>query len=84
MSSIGSKARPLSGTCTSIFPRIACGTAFEPWRMPRRLSGVSSMRRKGELSPAAIDDAASASNQLPYPCGNRVEDFSHNIGVAAA
>jgi len=52
----GSKGAISTGICTSIFRKIPSGIVFAHWRMPQHSSGGSKMRRKkGELSPAAID-----------------------------
>ena len=44
-----------SGICTLICQRAPSATVFVHWRMRRRSSDSSCMRRKGELSAVAID-----------------------------
>jgi hypothetical protein len=51
----GSIAARASGICTLICRRSRFATVFEQWQMRRRSSDGSCMRRKGELSAAAID-----------------------------
>ena len=51
----GSKSATSSGTCTLISRRTRSGTAFARRGTRLHSSGGSRMRRKGELSPAAID-----------------------------
>jgi hypothetical protein len=51
----GSMSARSSGICTSICRRVRFATAFADRQTPQHLGGGSRMRRRGELSAAAIE-----------------------------